>query len=213
MTWMFIALALAVGVDWRRVALLALTLAAPLAMAALITALWWRARPVLSMRATRFCEAASGELRAGATLRASVQAAAASVEAVEISRCCRQGAPMNEIALAAKSEFREIGSELGTLLARADGLGVSPAALFDEIGALALAQVEVAREVSIASAPAKTTGAVLLLVPILAIGWALTRGALEGLLRQPAQRAAVLVGLALVCAGITLSVLILRRAR
>jgi hypothetical protein len=120
---------------------------------------------------------------------------------------------MSQIAQVAKSEFSEIGPELGTLLARADGIGVSPAALFDEIGALALAQVEVAQEVSIASAPARTTGAVLLLVPLLALGWALSRGSLDGLLRQPAQRAAVLVGLALVCAGITLSVLILRRAR
>jgi hypothetical protein len=213
MTWVFIALALAAGVEWRRVALLALAVAAPAAMTGLITALWWRARPVLSMRATRFCEAVSSELRAGATLRASVEAAAASVEAVEISRRCRQGAPMNQVALAAKAEFSEIGPELETLLARADGIGVSPAALFDEIGALALAQVEVAREVSIASAPARTTGAVLLLVPILAIGWAFTRGGLDGLLRQPAQRAAVLVGLALVCGGITLSGLILRRAR
>ena len=120
---------------------------------------------------------------------------------------------MNQIALAAKSEFSEIGPELGTLLARADGLGVSPAALFDEIGNLALAQVEVAHEVSIATAPARTTGAVLLLGPIIAIAWALTRGSLEGLLRQPAQRAAVLVGLGLVCVGITLSMLIVRRAR
>jgi hypothetical protein len=120
---------------------------------------------------------------------------------------------MNQIALAAKSEFSEIGPELGTLLARADGLGGSPAALFDEIGVLAMAQVEVAHEVSIATAPARTTGAVLLLVPILAIAWALTRGSIEGLLRQPSQRAAALVGFGLVCAGITLSMLILRRAR
>jgi hypothetical protein len=212
-TWVFIALALAGGVDWRRVALLALVVAAPFPMAGVVTALWWRARPALSMRATRFCEAVSGELRAGASLRASVEAAAASVEAIEISRYCRKGAPMSQIARLANSEFSEIGPELGTLLARADGLGVSPAALFDEIGALALAQVEVAHEVSIASAPARTTGAVLLLVPILAIGWAFTRGRLDGLLRQPAQRAAILTGLALVCTGIILSVLILRRAR
>ena len=213
MTWVFIALALAAGVDWRRVAILTLAVAAPVPLAVVITVHCWRARPVHSMSATRFCEAVSGELRAGATIRASVEAAATSVGAVEISRCCRHGAPMNQIALAAKSEFSEIGPELGTLLARADGLGGSPAALFDEIGDLAMAQVEVAHEVSIATAPARTTGAVLLLVPILAIAWALTRGGIEGLLRQPSQRAAVLVGFGLVCAGITLSMLILRRAR
>ncbi len=213
MTWSLIALAVGIGIEWRRLALLSMAVVAPLPMALLVAIHWWRARPGLSMRATRFCEAVSGELRAGASLRSSVETAAVSVEAAELARCCRMGAPMDQVARAAQDEFSEIGPELGTLLARVDGLGVSPAALFDEIGALALAQVEVAHEVSIASAPARATGAVLLVVPILALGWALTQGSLEGLLRHPAQRAAVVVGLALVVAGVTLSVLILRRAR
>jgi len=76
-----------------------------------------------------------------------------------------------------------------------------------------LAQVEVAHEVSVASAPARATGAVLLVAPILGFVWALTQGGLESLLRHPAQRAAALVGMALVVAGVTLSVLIVRRAR
>ena len=132
MTWVLIALALAAGVEWRRVALAGR--GRPRCNGGSDHRPWWRARPVLSMRATRFCEAVSGELRAGATLRASVEAAAF-VEAVEISRCCRQGAPMNQVAPGGEVEFSEIGPELETLLARADGLGVSPAALFDEIGA------------------------------------------------------------------------------
>jgi len=212
-TSLLIALAVGAGLEWRRIALLALAVAAPLLMAGLIAVHWWRSRSGLSMRPARFCEAVSGELRAGASLRASLEKAAVSVEAMEVARCCRMGAPMDQVARAAKAEFVEIGPELGALLARADGLGVSPAALFDEIGALAMAQVEVAHEVSIASAPARATGAVLLLGPILAIGWAVTEGRLEGLLRQPAQRAAALVGFGLVGVGTTLSVLILRRAR
>ena len=213
MTWSLIALAVGAGVDWRRLALLSLAVVAPLPMAILVAIHWWRARPGLSMRASRFCEAVSGELRAGASLRASVETAAVSVEAVQLARCCRIGAPMDQVARAAQEEFSEIGPELGTLLARVDGLGVSPAALFDEIGALALAQVEVAQEVSVASAPARATGAVLLMAPILGFGWALTHGGLESLLRHPAQRAAVVVGMALVVAGVSLSVLIVRRAR
>lgn len=213
MTWALIAFGLAVGVDWQRLALLTLAVIAPVPLGGLIAVHWWRARPGLSLRATRFCEAVSGELRAGASLRASLEKAAQSVEASEVARRCRIGAPMDEIALAAKAEFSEVGPELGALLARADGLGVSPAALFDEIGGLALAEVEVAHEVSIAAAPARATGAVLLLAPILAIGWALTRGSLEAFVRHPAQRAAVLIGLALVVAGVALSIVILRRAR
>ncbi|MGH8949306.1 MAG: hypothetical protein ACRDXF_10655, partial [Acidimicrobiia bacterium] len=213
MTALLIALAVVAGLEWRRLALLTLAVAAPLPMAGLVAVHWWRARPSLSMRPTRFCEAVSGELRAGASLRASLETAAVSVEAMEVARRCRMGAPMDQVARAAEAEFGGIGPELGALLAGADGIGVSPAALFDEIGALAMAQVEVAHEVSIASAPARATGAVLLLGPILAIGWAVTEGRLEGLLRQPAQRAAALVGLALVGVGITLSLLLLRRAR
>jgi hypothetical protein len=120
---------------------------------------------------------------------------------------------MEEIAREARAEFTEIGPELGALLARADGVGVSPAALFDEIGALALAQVEVAHEVSIASASARATGAVLLFFPLFVVGWALTRGDLEPYLRHSAQRAAVLIGLALILGGLVSSILILRRAR
>ena len=213
MTWMLIALAFSAGIEWRRIAVLALAVVVPLPLAGLVAIHWWRSRPGLSMRPARFCEAVSGELRAGASLRASLETAAVSVEATEVARCCRIGAPMDQIARAARAEFAEIGPEIGALLARSDGLGVSPAALFDEIGALALAQVEVAHEVSIASAPARATGAVLLLGPLLAIGWALSEGRVEGLLGQPAQRAAALVGLGLVGAGITVSVLILRRAR
>jgi hypothetical protein len=41
----------------------------------------------------------------------------------------------------------------------------------------------------------------------------LTRGDLEPYLRHPAQRAAVLIGLAMVVAGLLSSVLILRKAR
>jgi hypothetical protein len=90
---------------------------------------------------------------------------------------------------------------------------MSPAPLFDEIGGLALAQIEVAHEVSIASASARATAAVLLVAAVVGVSWGLARGGLEPFLRHPAQRAAVLVGAALVALGLALSVLILRRAR
>lgn len=213
MTWALVASGVAFGVDWRRLCVLVIALVAPLPAACLVAVHWWRARPGLSLRAARFCEAVSGELRAGASLRGGLEKAAQSVDADELVRACRAGASMEEIAMVAGSEFTEIGPELAALLARAHGVDVSPAALFDEIGDLALAQVEVAHEVSIASAPARATGSVLLLFPLLVVGWALTRGDLEPYLRHPAQRAAVLIGLAMVVAGLLSSVLILRKAR
>jgi hypothetical protein len=117
------------------------------------------------------------------------------------------------VARAASSDFEDVGPELGALLGRAGDIGVSPASLFDEIGGLALAQVEVAHEVAIASAPARATGAVLLLSAVLGVGWALSRGGIEPFLRHPAQRAAILIGAALVLSGLVLTIVILRRAR
>ena len=213
MTWALVASGLALGADWRRLALLVVALLLPVPSACVVAVLWWRARPGLSMRAARFCEAVSSELRAGASLRGGLEEGALSVEAWELARLCRAGASLGEIGREARVEFAEIGPELGALLARADGIGGSPAALFDEIGGLALAEVGVAHEVSIASAPARATGAVLLIVPLLAVGWAVIHRDLEPYLRHPAQRAAVLLGLALVAAGLVSSILILRRAR
>jgi hypothetical protein len=212
-TWALVASGLALGADWRRLALLVVALLLPVPSACVVAVHWWRARPGLSMRAARFCEAVSSELRAGASLRGGLEDGALSVEAWELARLCRTGASLGEIGREARVEFAEIGPELGALLARADGIGGSPAALFDEIGGLALAEVEVAHEVSIASAPARATGAVLLIVPLLAVGWAVTHRDLEPYLRHPAQRAAVLLGLALVAAGLVSSIMILRRAR
>lgn len=120
---------------------------------------------------------------------------------------------MSKVAKAASMEFDDVGPELEALLSRAGEIGVSPASLFDEVGALALAQVEVAHEVSIASAPARATGAVLLAATVIGVGWALTRGGLEPYLRQPAQRAAALIGAALVLLGLVLAIAILWRAR
>jgi hypothetical protein len=195
MTWVIVAAALAAGVEWRRLAALALALVAPLPFLGLVALLWWRARPGLSTRAVRFCEAVSAELRSGASMRQAVEKSALSVDAPAVARLCREGAPMTEVARTASTDFDQVGPELAALLA------------------LALAQVEVAHEVSIASAPARATGAVLLLAAVFGVGWALTRGGVEPFLRHPAQRAAVILGAGLVVSGLALAILILRRAR
>jgi hypothetical protein len=212
MTWVLIAAGVAAGVDWRRLSVLGLGLAAPVPFMCLVAFAWWRARPGLSMRAVHFSEAVSAELRAGASLRQAVERAALSVDAAEVSRLCSAGEPMHLVGKAASTDFEEVGPELSALLARAGDIGISPAALFDEIGGLALAQVEVAHEVSMASASARATGAVLVGAAVVGVGWALTSSGLEPFLRHPAQRTAVVIGAALVLFGLALSVLILRRA-
>lgn len=213
MTLLLIAAAVAAGVDWRRLTLLGVGLAAPALFMGLVALAWWRARPGLSMRAVRFSEAVSAELRAGASLRQAVEKSALSVDAAEVAQLCRVGAPMSLVGRAASTDFEAVGPELSALLARAGDIGVSPAALFDEIGGLALAQVEVAHEVSMSSASARATGAVLVGAAVAGVAWALTSSGLEPFLRHPAQRSAVVVGVMLVLSGLALSILILRRAR
>jgi hypothetical protein len=213
MTWLVLAVGLVLGVDWRHLALVACAILVPLPAAVLVGIHWWRARPGVSMAPARFCEAVAAELRAGASFRSAIETAALSVDAAEVANRCRIGAPIEAVAAAAREEFGEVGEELGVLLSRTPGMGVSPASLFDEIANLALAQVEVFHEVSTASAPARATGAVLLTAPAVAVLLVMARGGLDPYLAHPAQRAVVLLGLALTVAGLICSVLIMRRAR
>lgn len=213
MIWALLALGLALEADWRRLALLAVMMAAPVPALLLVGAHWWRSRPDQSMRAPWFCDAVAAEIRAGSTVRLALETAARSVDATRIADLCSTDASMEEIAAAARVEFPGIGVELGALVARAQRLGVTPAALFDELGNLGLAQVEVAHEVAAATAPAKAASVVLLAVPMVALAVVTGRGDIDSYLAQPAQRAAALIGLSLTLVGLTLAVLMLRGSR
>lgn len=207
-----VAVALALGADWRRLIGLGVALALPLPALVLVVAYCWRQRrPGLSSTPS-FCDAVASELRAGAPVRAAVETAARSVGALEVADLAGSGASMSQVARAARSEFPEIGDELTAVLDRAQGLGVGPAALFDEMGSLALAESEVAREVSVAAAPAKAAGVVLVSIPVSILVITALRGGLDQLLSQPAQRAAALAGAGLAAAGLVSALLILKRS-
>jgi Flp pilus assembly protein TadB len=211
--WVVVAVALAADVEWRRVVVLVLALTMPIPMLGLISIHWWRTRPDRSMRAPTFCEAVANEIRAGASLRHAVETAARSVDAPRLADLASLGASMEEVGEAAGVEFPEIGVELGALLARARSLAVTPAALFDELGNLGLARVEVRHEIATATAPPKAAGVVLLAVPTIALSVVLGRGGLEPYLARPPQRAAALAGLSLTLVGLCTALLMLRRAR
>ena len=213
MIWVLLAAGFALGADWRLIGGLAIALAFPTLCVAALAIHWWRQRSGISMRSAIFCDAVAAELRAGATSRGAVETAARSVDAQELADLCRVGVPMPTIAGIARSEFADIGDEIEALLARTDGIGASPAAVFDELGNLALAQVEVAHEVATATAPAVATAAVLLVGPIVALAITASGAGFDDLLAQPAQRAAALVGAGLVVTGVSVGVLMLRGVR
>jgi hypothetical protein len=165
------------------------------------------------MRAVWFCEAVSTELAAGSSLRSALERAAASVDAGEIALQCRQGAPLELIATMAQADFPEIGEELGALLARAGRIGVGPASLFDEMGDLALAQIQVGNEIATASAAGKAAAFILLALPITALVFTLSKGDLDPFFTQPAQRGAAVIGAILTIAGLVAALATLRTAR
>lgn len=213
MIWLFLSAGLAANVDWRRLLILGGAMHWPLPALGLVAFHVWRNRPDRSMRGPVFCDAVANEIRAGASIRQALETAARSVDAEPVLVACREGASMLEVAAAAGNEFTEIGIELRTLISRAHNLGVTPASLFDELGSLGLAKVQVQQEVAAASAPAKAAATVLLAVPAIALFLALARGGLSPYLARPEQRGAVLIGLVLTLAGLVSAVALLRRGR
>lgn len=209
LVWLGLAAGVALGVDWRQLALLGAAVTAPLPAGGLLVLWSWKWRRRRTMDAVLFCDAVSAELRAGASVPAAVRAAALAVEAELVMEAL--GGSRRELGSALAAQFPHVGRELAEVLSRPDGLGVSPAVLFDEIAGLALAQAEVEAELATATAPSRATAVVLLGLPALAVSWAVAGGRLQPYLAHPAQRAAVLAGIGLVVAGTGLSWFLARR--
>ncbi len=201
------------GLDRVRVLVIISALAAPVPLGCLMVVHVWRSRSQPSTRSTVFCEAVSGELRAGSSFRFALERAADSVGSPGVASCCREGAPISEVADAVRREFEDVGVELATVISHGSRIGGPVAPLFDEMAALALARVEVLHEVASATAPARATSFVLLAAPALAVGWVLFSGRLGSYLATTSQRASALIGLALVALGTVIAATLLRRSR
>lgn len=199
---------LAAGVDPRRMALLAGAAYLPFLVAGLVAFVVWKSRPEEDSRASLFCEGVASELRAGASLRSSLATAAASVGAAAAS----PGSAMPAVASGVAEEFPAIGEELRLTIVNADRTGSDTAALFDEIGALALAQSEVRREVRTATAPGRATALVLMAAPLFFVASRFSGDGFDTLLASPQQRYVAVFGLSLFLAGLAGVVLVVWRA-
>lgn len=208
-----IAGAFAFGVDLRRLVVLTCSLLFPLPALILIGVTWWRSRPKPGMEPVIFCEGTAGELRSGSTLRMAIAAAAGSVGKGELEALAHSETPMADVAVAVGEEFGEVGPEIEAIVDRAAKLGGPVADLFDEIAILALAQIEVRQEVSSASAPARAAALVLLLAPVVAAVWVMTRGGVAPYVEIPAQRLALSVGLILTGLGVFVGARMFRMAK
>ncbi|HWB89287.1 MAG TPA: hypothetical protein VG872_08795 [Acidimicrobiia bacterium] len=205
---LLLAIAVFLDVDLRRVAILAAVAYAPVVVAAAIALLAWRSRPAQDMRPALFCEAVASELRAGATLRHAVMGAAVSVGGLAVA----SDQTLEHLAGYVAAGFPQIGEELRLTLLSAARTGSDTAALFDEIGALALAQSEIRREVKVATAPGRATALILLGAPLAYLLGQSGSGKLADLLASPQQRMVAILGLGLFLAGLCIAFVVVWRA-
>lgn len=205
---LLLAMAIALQVDIRRVLLLAAVAYVPQLVAAGIVLVVWRGRAGEDTKPALFCEAVASELRAGSTLRQAVADASVSVAGLTVV----PDRSLDDLAAEVAAQFPQIGEELRLTLVTAGRTGSDAAALFDEIGFLALAQSEIRREVRVATAPGRATALVLVGAPVAYVLSQAGSGGLAGLLVSPQQRAVALLGLGLFLLGIVVAAAVVWRA-
>lgn len=207
---LFLVIAFASGVDPRRLLILAGAVYFPVVVGGLIVLVTWRGRPQELNQAPLFCEGVAAELRSGASLRHALIGAANSVkgEAIDLPPGC----PMTELAARVAGRFPAIAAELRLTVVNAARSGSDVAALFDEIGSLALAQAEIVREVRMATAPGRATALVLIGAPLVYVTGQIGSGGLGRMLASGQQRLAALLGFGLFALGVTVAAIVGWRA-
>ncbi len=209
---LLVLVAINAGVDLRVAALLAMAVWFPLLSLFPLAIHIYRSRPGRDTRAAMFCQAVAREIRAGASLRAGLEGAAQIVAAPEISNGIAHGNTIEQLLPTLRREFPEVGVELTSVVQSVAVSGAPSAPLFDELGDLALAQVEMAEEIKVASAPARASALVLVGLPIAYLGYQVGAGRLQTLTARPIQQGLASIGLALVVVGIVASFWLVRRA-
>ncbi|HEY6635818.1 MAG TPA: hypothetical protein VI141_09440 [Acidimicrobiia bacterium] len=202
-----VAIAFASGVEPRRLVLLISAIYLPVVAGALILLVVWRSRHADGDGPAVFCEGVASELRAGASLRTAL-AAAATAGGTPMSATM----PLADLAARVGDMFPSLREELRLTILNAGRSGSDAAPLFDEIGSLALARAEIRREVRTATAPARATALVLGGAPVLYLANRAMSGSLESTLATSPQRISAMFGLGLFLLGLALTLLIVWRA-
>lgn len=201
------------GVGPARLLLLTSILFAPLALVPLVLVLLVHSRSSLDDRAPLFCDSVASELRSGATLRSALLRAARSVDLANQSIDKGDLAPVDAVAAAVVDELPALSPELESLVRASASSGGAVADLFDELSATTIAQNEIAREVRVASAPARATAWFFVIAPTAFVVARGASGSFDGLLAVPGQRITAVVGMALFTAGLVSVWLLIWRAR
>lgn len=208
-----LCLAYVAGIEGWRLALLAMVLYVPVVVAPLVVLVALRSRRQLDDRAVLFCEGVASELRTGSALVPAILSAARSLGVDITSDSGGPPGSPDELIDAVEREFSDFGLELRATIQASARSGGAAADLFDEIGSLAIAHNEIAREVRTSSAAARATAWLFVAAPV-AFLWFQTRsGGLAALLQAREQRIVALAGLALFATGLAVVVALMWRAR
>lgn len=119
---------------------------------------------------------------------------------------------MTEVAAHVADHLPSIGQELELTVVAASRAGSDSAALFDEIGSLAIAQSEIRREIRVATAPGRATALVLVGAPLIYLVGQLGGGGLATLVASPEQRLVAILGLGLFATGLVAAGFVLWKA-
>jgi hypothetical protein len=192
-----LAWAVLAGIDPRRLIALALGLYAPLVVIGLAVWAVIKGRTGDDARPALFCEAVATELRSGADLAGALHGAAGAVGI----RSVGTATTVEELVDVVGRELPQIEPELSAVATAGLALGGRLADLFDEIGAVAIAQSEIAREVRVATAPAKATALVFAGAPVAYLMFRMRNDGMSDLLGASGQRIAGTAGLLLFVLG------------
>lgn len=211
--WILVSGAIVAGVDLRVVVVLGFAVVAPTWFLAFVALHSFRNRSRPTTHSAIFCHGVAGELRSGATLRGAVADAARVVGATELVSRVAEGDKWAAAAPALRRAFPDVASELMVVIESVATSGADSSGLFDELGDIALAHVEAAEEIRIATSSARASAVVLIGMPLAYLGYQLQSGNLARLLATPGSGPVALVGLLLLITGIALSYAIVRWRR
>lgn len=200
------------GVDLRVLGLLAVAVFVPMVGAAALVVHCFRSRSASDTRSAVFCQTVAREMRAGANLRQAMLAGSLAVSTDQVTRELVAGTPIEETLQLLRVVFPEVGPELATVVQSVSRSGGASAPMFDELGDLALAQVEIAEEIRVATAPARASAMVLMGLPTFYLGYQFANGQIGQLFERPAQQGLTVVGVSLVLVGVGVSWALIRRA-
>ena len=215
-----IVAALASGAPLLQVAAVAaaLKLPGPFAFSAVVVLGWAASRvsdPLSPDPEAGYLRAVGAELRAGASLRAAMVAAAQRSPDLGLQpwvRLAAAGHPMPELARRLGDQLPQLGVALPAavdLLAHSGGAG---AEVFDQLAAQVDQRRDLEREVVAATAQVRLSAVVVVLAPVAVIGWLGVRGTLLTLVQSSVGLAIVVLGLGLQAVGVTVVVWLVRRA-